>query len=265
MTFPKEPRYFSDGKSSNRHRGIDWYRSLFAPGVHARARGEASTDYAKAPLWPETPRRIADLLPDVRLLYVMRDPIDRIRSHYGFLVQRGAASRSHSGEDRPINRAVLEDPRYVDSSRYAFQLERYLEHFDRSSLFLLWADDLRDRRAETVGRALEFIGVDPDVGQIRKVLGKEFHRSDDIRQPWRWQATAARLARLSPLRFLKPETKRRLYRSTARVVEPPDTTLEQAVEAELWDRLVDDSIRLEAIAGEAPPWLARRAREGSAT
>jgi hypothetical protein len=46
------------------------------------ARGEASVRYASYPADPQCPSRMASVLPDVRLLYVVRDPIDRMRSHY---------------------------------------------------------------------------------------------------------------------------------------------------------------------------------------
>src|SRR5438045_1060522 len=78
MTTPKEPRYFCDPR--NFQRGVEWYRALFAGGVAASVRGEASTHYSRAMEYPGVPQRMAHLVPDVQLLYLLRDPIERIVS-----------------------------------------------------------------------------------------------------------------------------------------------------------------------------------------
>ena len=66
----------------------------------ATALGEASASYTTYPDADEVPARIAKLLPDVRMIYLVRDPIERIRSHY---LHRLAAGK----EDLPIERAVF--------------------------------------------------------------------------------------------------------------------------------------------------------------
>lgn len=252
MTTPKEPRYFADGPGANFDQGLDWYRSLFAPGAHHKVRGESSTHYTKAPKWSGVPERIAKVIPDVRMVYLLRDPIDRIRSMYAFLVFR-------DNEQRSFEQVAIEDSRYVDWSLYAYQLELYLEHFDRSQILVLWSDDLRHRRDHTVGRILSFIGLDPDISPIRSVLAKEINTVEGRTQPMRIQAPAGRMARYTPLRFLPPEVKNRLSRLARRHMKPPDTTLTPALEAHLWSQIVDDNKRLESIVGEAPPWMERRA------
>jgi Sulfotransferase domain len=251
MASPKEPRYFAEGGDANYHRGIEWYRALFAAGARMPARGEASTHYTKAPQFSRVPERIAHVIPDVRLVYVLRDPIDRIRSQYAFLVRRG-------NEQRPIEQAVIEDPRYVDWSKYAFQLEQYHEHFDRSQILVVWSDDLEHRRPETFSRVLSFIGVDPDVARVRKVLAKEFHTMDARREPTRLHAPARRVAAYTPLRFLPSDLKLRMSRMGRVRGKPVDIALSPRVEARLWAQIVDDNRRLEALVGEAPPWMARR-------
>ncbi len=205
MSAPKEPRYFADGPGANFDRGLDWYRSLFVPGAHLKVRGESSTHYTKAPLWSGVPERMARVIPDVWMVYVLRDPIDRIRSMFAFLVWR-------DNEQRPFEQVVIEDSRYVDWSLYAFQLELYFEHFDRSQILVLWSDDLKHRREHTVGRILSFIGLDSDVTPIRGTLAKEFHTIKQRREPAKLQAPARRLARYTPMRFLSPEVKLRIAR-----------------------------------------------------
>jgi Sulfotransferase family len=136
-------------------RGRDWYEARFAAAADgAVAVGEASPTYAMYPEFAAVPERVAALLPDARLLYTVRHPIERMRSHYLHQVRRG---REHA----PIERALVADPRYLDTSRYALQLERYLDRFPAERLLVITAEELRDDRLATVGRVLEFLGADP--------------------------------------------------------------------------------------------------------
>jgi Sulfotransferase domain len=146
----KEPNFFND----HWHRGVGWYERLFAGAGDALARGEASVRYTSFPDDPDCPRRIASVVPKVRLLFLARDPVDRIRSHY---LHEVAALR----ERRPLERAVRENPIYLDRSRYAMQLDRYLEHFRRDQLLVLRAEDLFRAPQEVLPRVSAFLGVDP--------------------------------------------------------------------------------------------------------
>lgn len=165
----KEVDFFA--AEANWDRGLDWYRRQFdgaGPGV--KAIGEASTSYSKFPEYEGVPERIAQVLPDVRLVYVVRDPIERIRSHY--------QHRSLVGAERaPLEVAVLEDPRYVDCSRYAFQIARYLEVFPRERLLVVSSEDLRSDRAATIRRIYGFLGVDAD--HVPSTIEREFYRTDE--------------------------------------------------------------------------------------
>ena len=92
----------------------------------------------------------------VRLLYVVRDPIDRMLSHYLHNVGGGY-------EDRSLVDA-LSDPesRYVARSRYFFQAEPYLEAFGAERIEIVGREELRDDRPGTMRRVFEFLGVDPN-------------------------------------------------------------------------------------------------------
>jgi hypothetical protein len=165
----KEVDFFAEG--GNWSRGLDWYRRQFdGAGPEAVAIGEASTSYSKYPEYEGVPERIAATLPDVRLIYVVRDPVERIRSHY--------QHRSLVGAERePLEAAVLRDPRYVDCSRYAFQIEQYLKVFPRERLLTVSSEELRSRRGETIRRIYGFLGVDE--GFESDTLDKEFYRTDE--------------------------------------------------------------------------------------
>ena len=62
--------------------GFAWYESLFDEGSDATAIGESSANYSLGPSDSPVPQRIADYLPGVRLIYMVRNPLERIESHY---------------------------------------------------------------------------------------------------------------------------------------------------------------------------------------
>jgi hypothetical protein len=154
-------------------RGVEWYAQQFAPAPPgAVALGEASTSYTKFPVVQGVPERIASVLPGVRLIYVLRHPVDRMRSHYLYLLSRGK-------ERRPIEQAFAEDQAYLDTSRYAMQIEQYLPHLPLDRFLFVDSRDLADRRAETLRTIYRFIGVDE--GWTSPVVDREFFRSSERR------------------------------------------------------------------------------------
>jgi hypothetical protein len=153
---------------SNWSRGLDWYRHQFKGAEHAIARGEASTLYTKYPEYAGVPERIAKVLPDVRLIYVVRDPIERMRSHYQHRMMTGA-------EQSPPEVALLENPTYLNCSKYAMQLERYLDYVPRERILIVTSEDLLLNRKATVQQVYEFLGVDPT--RVPPVLDTEFYRT----------------------------------------------------------------------------------------
>lgn len=238
----KAPEFFV--AESNWGRGVEWYAKLFAPaGTQVAAVGEASNAYAKYPFHLGVPERMAGCIPDVRLIYTVRDPVQRIRSHYRTRAREGS-------EKAPIERAIFENPIYLDYSRYAMQLDRFLEHFPREQLQVITADDLRGDRLSTMREVYGFIGVDPDV--VPADLDREFYQTDD--QPSR---------SLVPLRIRKalkkhvPAAKRakelenNLFRMLKRRRPSPPTeevhaAISDDVRARIGELLADDVQRLRA-------------------
>jgi hypothetical protein len=165
----KAPEFFV--AEAHWDRGLDWYRRQFAGAEpDALAVGEASNAYTKYPQFRGVPERIAAHIPDVRMIYVVRDPIDRIRSQYQTRVWQG-------DERAPIDRAVFDDPRYVNYSRYWLQLEQYLPWFSREQILVITAEALRGARIETIRRVYGFLEVDE--GFTPDNANREFYRSGD--------------------------------------------------------------------------------------
>jgi len=149
----KEINFFVAEK--NWSRGWEWYESLFVKNQKdIRALGEASTSYTKKPEFQGIPQRIVTRLPEVKLIYIVRDPIERIRSMYVHMVYAGY-------EQRPFESAVT-DPEinyYVDFSRYFYQLSQYLDYFLLDQILVIASEDLYSFRQETLKRVFRFLKV----------------------------------------------------------------------------------------------------------
>ncbi len=78
MSTPKELDFFIAER--NYPLGLDWYRSQFDP--QAKVRGESSPNYTAYPQHVGVPERMHSIVPEARLLYMVRDPIDRIAAHW---------------------------------------------------------------------------------------------------------------------------------------------------------------------------------------
>lgn len=151
MSVPKELNFFIAER--NWPRGLEWYSRHFDP--TARCRGEASPNYTAYPQHLGVPERIAEAVPDVRLVYIVRDPIERITAHY----VHNYAKRREKGS---LQQTLLHDnTSYVTRSKYFMQLQRFLAHFDDEQILVLDQHDLRHDRMPTLRRLFEFAGVDP--------------------------------------------------------------------------------------------------------
>ena len=223
----KEVDFFTE--ELNWKRGRSWYERQFAPATDSHvALGEASTSYTKFPRYRGAPEKIAEWLPGVQLVYVVRDPVQRIRSHYQHNVTLGE-------EKDAIEVAVKNNPAYLDYSRYALQIDQYLEHFDPSKMLVILSEDLRSDRQRTVESVLRHIGADPSIPI--PTLEQEFYKSEE-RSPYGPGVTFVRdtLRKLFPSRaalwrgtFIPTSVKRKLARAEPVAREStsmPDETVE---------------------------------------
>lgn len=154
MSEPKELAFFVS--RLNWDRGLDWYRSHFRHAGRAIAVGECSPQYSMLPGFPGVPERMAGIVPDARLIYLVREPIARLQSQYLHDLAR-------SDDNVGLIEAIRQGRGYVNTSRYGMQLDAYLDWFPREQILVVLSDDLQHHRTETIARVLDFIGVDPDV------------------------------------------------------------------------------------------------------
>ncbi len=162
MSEPKELNFFigdergcrkEEGESwhaGNWHRGLAWYEAHFPP---AAVRGEASPGYT-SPSFPYVAERMARSLPGARLVYMVRDPIERAVSQYRH-------HRAERTERRPPADALL-DPhsQYLSRSRYHERLRPFLERFPRERILVCAQEELRRDHRRTLRALYRFVGAD---------------------------------------------------------------------------------------------------------
>jgi hypothetical protein len=231
MAREKEPSFFGENWS----RGISWYEQLFDKAGEAHSIGEASTQYSVYPFVPRVPSRIAELLPNVRLIYLVRHPIERMLSEYHYNVIRGLE------RDRLADRSLLRDRTYEYASRYALQVEQYLERFDLRQILILKSEDLRNDRMRTLGRIYTYLGVDS--GWQPPNLQEEYNSSSERRA-----RPVDQGVRMIPgyrlFAAIAPSPLRKLKRRLTTIEAPPRPVLSDRARSELEERFRDEVCRL---------------------
>ena len=153
MSRPKETDFFC--KPDHGGHDLAWYRERFSdPGEQ---QGESSPNYTKRHLFDGVVERIHSVLPDIRLIFIARDPIDRAVSHFLHNVEKGRVDHDQfSSYFEDLDNPVLL------TSRYGYQIEPFIETYGRERILVLASEDLRDDRAATLSQVFSFLGVDPE-------------------------------------------------------------------------------------------------------
>ncbi|HEX5017083.1 MAG TPA: sulfotransferase domain-containing protein [Actinomycetes bacterium] len=240
MPLLKEPEFFVAEKSWRR--GLGWYSSLFAAAGDAALTGEASTSYTKFTEYRGVPARIKSVIPNVRMIYVVRHPLRRIESMYEHMTITGR-------ENRPIDEAVQRDTRYVGPSLYGRNLALYLEHFDASQILTFFTDDLNDDVQGTLARVATFLGVqqEPLSGAARRDLESSGRRTDRRLKSSLRNVTWAQRAYLAAPQRLREEANRVLTKGDVR----SRPTLSQETVEQLLPTLIEDAALLHDLTGSS--------------
>jgi hypothetical protein len=142
---------------------LDEYEALFTGVTSERAVGEKSPIYLTN---QHAPLRIKALIPDVRLLAVLRNPVDRAFSHYLMNVRMQLETLPFADavmaerDNQPIRAGVVRH--YVRSGKYAAPIERYMELFGPEQLRIYLYEDLLTNGGAIVREIYEYLGVDPN-------------------------------------------------------------------------------------------------------
>ena len=144
----KEVRFFD----RHHEEGQAWYEAFFCPSDEAgrySAIGEISPQYLYCDPCPE---RISTLLPEAKLLVMLRHPVDRAYSQFGFVIQR----RDFRGS---FEEFVATRPRALEMGFYSRYLERYLDHYDRQRILPVLFEEAVSDGSGVRAELAAFLGV----------------------------------------------------------------------------------------------------------
>jgi hypothetical protein len=165
MSHPKEPHFFT----YKHDQWPEWatptlaeYGQLFEPAGQALALGEASTWYLYS---RHAAQAIQRQIPSVRLIALVRHPVDRAYSSFTFRQQCGwedlpTFEQAIRQEPERIAQAMPWDYHYLQAGFYGEQLQRYYDTFDRSQIRVFLHDDLKSDAAAVVRSTCQFLEID---------------------------------------------------------------------------------------------------------
>jgi hypothetical protein len=245
MSATKEPTFFT--AEGNWGKGTAWYADQFDPSRSVL--GEASPDYTKFPRHSGVVERMHSLLPEARLVYLVRDPIARLISHY---VDAYSFGRVH----KPLHEALktAEGRHYLACSRYFLQLEQYLERYEPSQILVVATEDLAADRESVLSEIFEFLGVDrnfshPGFAQIHYTRAALRRRSRSTYPLVHLAARARRTGLGSRLPRGLMGSLRVLHDATGRPIADPELTPD--LRETLAEQLGPDADKLRRLTGKA--------------
>lgn len=218
MSDHKELNFFVAERNWNK--GIAWYRQQFQskkPIV-----GEASPFYTHYPRFADVPERIHQVAPDAKLIYILRDPIERIISQFVHTTALGF-------ETREFEEAVFDKRNsnlYLVTSQYFLQMQRYLALFDEKQLLVVTNEQLDKQRNKTLCEIFSFLDVDESFECANFELRLNQSRDKRLRNQLGKKLATTRLAKT--IRSLPDRVRYRiesiLFHSFTKTVERPSVS-----------------------------------------
>ncbi|MFT4526019.1 MAG: hypothetical protein ACI85F_002181 [Bacteroidia bacterium] len=161
----KEAHFFD--QDENFSKGVDWYdKNVFGGVKKEKIIGEITPSYL---YFNSVPQRIADSVgTDIKLIIMLRHPVDRAWSHYQMHHLRGNEKLTFEDSIKAESQRLTKDPltvsrfSYMDRGRYTDQIARYLEIFPRENLhFILFENFVKDIPSH-IDQVLNFLGVEQE-------------------------------------------------------------------------------------------------------
>jgi hypothetical protein len=139
--------------------GIDWYRRCFPSPRWKEGQRTISGEATPYLDDPRVPERVAKVLPQARLIALLRDPVERAYSDYQQVCRKG---REHLSFEEAVD-AEMNQPTplrwYLSRGVYINHLLPWAKFFDDEQILVLKSEDLFERTQETLGRVLDFLNL----------------------------------------------------------------------------------------------------------
>jgi len=152
----KQGLYYSDFKTKN----LDSYEQLFFEGVDKKAVGEGSVSYL---FYPDVPQKIKDVIPEVKIIMILRNPLERGYSHYLMDYRLGLVDLSY---DEIVYKAVNHEKlnlyyqQYVELGLYYEQVKRYISLFEKKQVRVYLQEDLRNNSEYVIHDLYDYLDID---------------------------------------------------------------------------------------------------------
>jgi hypothetical protein len=192
----KEPHYFAGNPKAYDESG---YLKLWRDNPAALYFCESSTNYSKLHLFPDAIEGIHERCKLPKFIYMVRNPIDRIESHYNHSVACSDETRSPEA----VFQGDLNNNKYLRTSEYFAQIKPYCDTFGRENVLILDADLFRRQRQDILDQVFEFLELEAVPIANARV---DYHKTSDLgkdrlfvkwirRQPWLFRNLKALFSR----------------------------------------------------------------------
>ena len=152
---PPDEIHFFD-KEDAYQKGINYYQSFFKPEPGEYRVGEKTPTYS---YYQPSARRIAEFNPEMKLIWIFRNPILRAYSHYWYFIQNGQERYSFEKaiDLEPLRKHKNIGHTYLDRGIYICQIERFLQYFPRENMLFLLYEDFRENPSQAIKECLKFL------------------------------------------------------------------------------------------------------------
>lgn len=156
----------------NYHKSEKWYLDHFSGYDGEQVVGETTPSYIRD---PNCPRRIHEMVPDGKILFSLRNPVDRAFSHYWH--EKEKSKIQFEFREVFTNYDLFQN--WVETGQYYYHLQRYMEYYN-DSIGVFFFDDLINSNADFIREIYEFVGVDPNYtpSVIDKKVNQAWNRFD---------------------------------------------------------------------------------------
>lgn len=151
MVNPTEPRFFYHDVNFNR--GIDWYKEWFKDAGNSKIIAESSGLYSHCEKFPLTAKRMHDMLPNCKIIYLVRNPIERLKSHWTWDISNGRSIGN-------INIAIKNEKYLLEQSKYFKQISAYRTFYPEDKIKVFFMEDMVANQDLFLKNVWEFLDID---------------------------------------------------------------------------------------------------------
>jgi hypothetical protein len=246
FSYHKEPQYFCHNADWDNPTKLAEYHSLWKP-KPGQICGEGSTRYSY--IEEPTYRRLWQYNPKLKIIYVMRHPLDRTISQFSYETLRGRLEGSIEAE-------FLTKHYIVNASRYAVFAEAYLRYFSPEQMLFMKYDEIAADSVAASRRAAEFLGLDP-AGIPEKLIIKN-PTIGRIGIKKKYKAIADNRFLVDKVRPLIPKFIRRPFRDIFYKPVKAKMEVPRDLQEFVWNLTVHDLLRTQELTGlDLSDWIAR--------